>query len=868
MMDSELLRVYDEMPFPARQDLDFKGMLRHLPKRDFTNVKHGQFASGIDLSKVENVPETALDSLVKSLKEAGITVYAGGIPVNIHIDPAMENEAFRLVVCENAVDMTASGEAGLRYAVYELEDVLLAYDGNGILTADILRIPQVKHRVSRSFFTPISRPPLYLDELEDEMDYYPDEYLDVMAHDRLNGLWITIYLNDMPCSFFPERGKDADRKLAKLRGIIARCARYGIKCYIYMSEPRSFNDSWKNMSKEDRERWPEMAGHVCDDGTAFFCTSSEDGQNYLKETIGYLAENAPGLGGIINIMCCETTWPCATWKLYPHVTTCNCPRCSQHTAGELFADMARLMNDTLHKYQPDAVFIGWFYAANYIPGDPENEIINEIAEAWPEDIFMMRNCETGGRLVQLGREALVQDYSLSYGRASKPWLEMASRLDLPAAKIQTCASHEDATVPYLPVPGELFNIYSDLHANNCQAVMQCWYFGNFPCLMNTGAGRLSFKPFPESEKDFLRELAAPVWGSKAELMAECWKLFSVAYGNFPEVLAFKWFGPLHSSVVFPWYLFPRDLPMAPSYTQRFPRNSGDRIYECTSYVHTPDTVEQLMANMDEGWSSALKKMKEIAESAEQIAQVKIAEAIGLQIRSTRNLFAFYKAREDMIYNRTERLPEMRKLVLDEIECTVRMKELCDENELLGYHAEVESYMFHPAKLEMRAKLLQNLLDTEFSDFDVECEELDKYRGDADSKSDIHVGDEFCVGNMRIKVTMPERGRIVLECCGQFKNLTLYFEPARLCRIISATVSPDKNVRNTEGSGFFAALEDREHARFTIDLDEFADYRHDDLQPVRINISCDDKALSEMHPNPGRLIMGTVNSADLVWLKLK
>ncbi len=864
-MNTKLLEAYDALPFPDRKDIDLHGMLRHTPMRDFSHVCPCQFAMGISLRNCEAIPETALASLKKALQQASIPLNETGVPFTAHIDSSYEKEEYSLQISKDAVHLTASGAEGLRYAAYDFEDALLGANGEGAIEADIHRKPQIKHRITRSFLSPNCRPPLMLDELEDDFDYYPDEYLDAIAHERLNGIWITIYLNDMPSSFFPERGELAAKKLGKLRTVVEKCARYGIKCYLYMSEPRKFDGGWKNNSKEDLAKYPEMGGHVMPNGTSFFCTSSEIGQAYMKEVIGYVADNVPGLGGIINIMCCETTWPCATWKMYPQVMDCNCPRCSQRTAPELFTSMARLMKDALCSRQPEAVFIAWFYYASYIPGEAEHDIINQIAAAWPEDIPMMRNAETGGLVRQMGRDLYVQDYSLSFGHASDAWKTMASHLKHPAAKIQTCTSHEDATVPYLPVPGKLYGTYKDLLEHGCDTVMQCWYFGNYPCLMNSAAGRLSFLPLPENEMAFLEELARPVWGANAKEAAQCWRMFSDAYGNFPEELAFKWFGPLHSSIVFPWYLMPRDLPMAPSYTQYFPKNSGDRIYECICYSHTPDTTLTLMEKMEIGWQEALDKLRAIAHTKEQLAELEVAEAVGLQIKSTCNMLRFYALREDMIYTRHDRLPEIRQIVKDEIANTLAMNKLCLSNELLGYHAEVESYMFYPQKLAMRAKLLENLLEAECQTLDLEAKELCQYRGDVDCETDLHLGKPFALGGVNVVFTRNASGNIDLDITGKLVNATLYLEPGRLCRIICSAYTP--NGRIIKEHGLTMQCINDEHLRYTIDMEFFAPYRHSDNQPMRINIVCNDVALSPLHPHPMRLRMGTANSADLVWLKL-
>lgn len=54
------------------------------------------------------------------------------------------------------------------------------------------RQPWLRNSISRCFFAPIKRPPLNRDELTD-VDYYPDAYLDRLAHEGVNGLWWMIF---------------------------------------------------------------------------------------------------------------------------------------------------------------------------------------------------------------------------------------------------------------------------------------------------------------------------------------------------------------------------------------------------------------------------------------------------------------------------------------------------------------------------------------------------------------------------------------------------------------------------------------------------------------------------------------------------
>lgn len=871
-MKKESLEAFETIPFPERGDLKFIDQLRNPPEPEFSDAPVGQFSRGIFIPENLPIPATATVSLKKVLTKRNIRLSPEGIPFVFKTEKTFEYEEFLLEITPEKVIISASESEGVRGAIYAFEELILLHDSEEVCVVKKHMKPYIKRRITRCFFSPNSRPPLRLDELEDDLDYYPEGFLDQLAHSRLNGVWISVYLSDMPCSLFPARGKNAARKLIKLQKIVDKCAAYGIKCYLFMAEPRRFGNTWKAMTLDDREKHPEMAGHQNVD-SACFCTSSRAGQAYLDETMSYIFSHVHGLGGVINIMCQESSMPCALYQLYPHTSPCNCPHCSKRSIEELFAEIAVIMRDAMHRYQPEAEFIGWFYASWYMPNEPENALLLKVAENWPENMTIMRNCETGGQSEQLGKKRIVEDYSLSYAALSEPFLKLAEKAVKPGAKIQTGCSHEDASVPYIPVPGNLYRIYDGLRKTRCESVMQCWYFGNWPGLMNRAAGRLSFLPFPATEIDFLLELARLEWGAKAEKVAECWHLFSKSYRNFPENINFKWFGPMHHSLVFPWYLFPADLPMAPTYTQRFPKNSGDRIGECIGYKHDFNEVLTLLNKMDKLWQQGLQKMSGIAETIIQCKEYALAEAIGLQIASTKRLFKFYMLRERMIFHKKDLREQMKMLVKQEINATLRMKELCEDDARLGYHSEVESYLLFPKKLESRAGLLQELLEDDFERFDFNAPEILRYTGElrgseyfraAPSKNEAAW---FDLETM--KFAIYRRGK---ELCFHFRNLSqnvhLEFEPGRLCQIINTKLMLDGWGHESNFTRGIALEKSADNAILKFDLTEFAGFRQGSNVPLRFNLSCNNTALKTRNPYPERLYLGTSNPADLLFLYLE
>ena len=81
---------------------------------------------------------------------------------------------------------------------------------------------------------------LYGDTLmEPELDPYPDELLKAYAENGVNGVWMQGILYTLyPLEKAPEFSKGWEKRLESLRGFVERAAKYGIKVYLYLNEPR------------------------------------------------------------------------------------------------------------------------------------------------------------------------------------------------------------------------------------------------------------------------------------------------------------------------------------------------------------------------------------------------------------------------------------------------------------------------------------------------------------------------------------------------------------------------------------------------------------------------------------------------------
>lgn len=658
-----------------------------------------------------------------------------GYPLQFIQKTTSKYEVYCFVVRAEYCQLIAGDIEGMRRVIYFLRDEITRAGGPFLTCKTIRRNPIVKTRISRCSFGPIKRPPLNRDELLDDTDYYPAEYLNRLAHDGVNAIWISSSFKELcPSKFFPEFGKDSEIRLRKLKRVIDSCSRYGIGVYILCMEPQGFGraaGSFCTHPERYLKQYPELAGHQHGEYT-FFCTSTETGIKYLEEATCRLFSQAPKLAGLINITMGEGVTNCYSHLAYDAQGN-NCPRCAKQEPCEVFRKFLTAMRRGMRRAKAHSSrLISWLYVPGFheSTGQTRSQFearIFKIAARTPKDVIFQFNFESMGVHRQLGKPRSVHDYSLAFIGPSDNFIECARKVSVAraemSAKIQVACSHELATVPYVPVPGNLFRKYKAINSLRVAHVMQSWYFGSYPSLMTKAAGELSFTPFPKSEHLFLESLAKLEWGPMAKTVAKAWEYFGRAYQEFPANINFSWYGPVHDAICWPLYLEPQDTPIAPSWKLGV-SPSGDRIGECIGQAHTADEILLLCDRMNTLWNCGLQLLrplkKKIKGFRDREMDIGVAEAIGLQMKSARNVIQFYCWRDDMFFNHTAtpkiRLKQLEKLaaiVKLEITNSSRLALLAKADSRLGFHAEAEGYKYSADLLAWRIRHLHRLLKTEF-----------------------------------------------------------------------------------------------------------------------------------------------------------
>lgn len=618
--------------------------------------------------------------------------------------PTAVFEAYTVTFSPDCCEIAANDTEGIRRGLVYVEDTFIKNGGTLPTSGTVHRKPWLRSRISRCVFSPINRHLPDSEELADDVEYYSDNYLLRLAHDGVNGIWIsTAFRFMLPSKIIPEYGFQSEKSIAKLNRTIAKCRRYGIGVYLLANEPASYymNAALKNH--------PEVQGVVDGKPNGFICMSRPQGLAYAEECGRTLFTLAPGLRGLIVISAGESLSSCASeWHF-----TCELCKAAGLTHGTAFAKCEEALRRGIASVKPEAEFISWSY-------DHRSWDIADIRDACRsrgDGIIHMQNFEDCGFHMQLGKPRLALDYWLSFigpGEVFRESVKINRECGHETyAKLQVSNSHETASVPYLPVPGILYEKFRIMKEFGVTGAQYSWYFGSYPSLMTKAAGELAFTDTLDDRKGFLRELARLYWREDAAEIAEAWEQFSEAYQNVPTALSFEWYGPLNDAVTWKLFLKPVDLPLARGW-QALEMN-GDRFGECLTESFTYDEACELLLRLTEGWRAGLASLPKASDETQR-AQLRTAHALGLMFESAYDAAEFYRLRNELGLSHgdtAKTLDRMQDIVTREIALSGELAQICEREPGLGYHSEALAYKFFPEKLRWRMEELRETLETDF-----------------------------------------------------------------------------------------------------------------------------------------------------------
>lgn len=353
---------------------------------------------------------------------------------------------------------------------------------------------------------------------------FSDELLAGMFRTKINGIFlhaIFYQLTEFPFDAFYSNGYE--KRLAILRKITERCARYGIKIWLYVNEPRG-------MSVDLFQKRPDIFGYK-GAKVGSLCTSVNDVKEYLVSASKKIATEVPLLAGVISITMSENLTHCRSkGQNY-------CPRCSERKLTEIVAEINNLMAEGFRQAGTGAKVVAWTWAWIAVLGWT-NEMKAECIALHDKDVVIM--CTSEDEL-DLGENGIITDYSVAHIGPSKKTIESFSLARTQGkkifAKIQTNNSWECPIVPYLPVFNLQKEHFDRMLKQGVDGLVYSWTLGGYPSVILELLGRITF------ERKTYDALLKEHYGSQAEIYKRAFKALSDSFTKMPFCTMFFYVGP-------------------------------------------------------------------------------------------------------------------------------------------------------------------------------------------------------------------------------------------------------------------------------------------------------------------------------------
>lgn len=565
-----------------------------------------------------------------------------------------------------------------------------------------------------------------LEESQDETvqanAVYTDEILAEIAVSGFNTIWVHALLHHIvPSNIFPEFGKNAPLHLKNMRELIARAARHNLRVYIFMQPPRGFDardDFWK--------KYPQVRGApmpwetIAGEQTTFcaLCTSTPQVKEFLRDSSATIGRELPDLGGLLLVTATEYPSHCyRSYQAYGEpdfqkvaiTPKRGCARCIQRAPADVVTEIISLVNDGLHSTNAAAKVVALNWSWNTLEADPSPGIIAGL----PNDVILNIDFERGDFKEILGKVRPIDEYAMSFPGPAQRFLgtyKIAKRRDLQIiAKFQASTTHELATVPSLPLLGNLYERAAQMRKLQVRGFFACWSFGNM-----LSANTTAFNDFFNAKKlapreVALREFATNYFGENcdAEMARQAWEIFGEAMNNFPFSIPYLYMSPTNYALGYP--LKSGALKGKTAGRSWVADKRGDDLSACLNAPYTLDEIIRGFGLLSRQWKKGAQLFERALKNCDnKNAREELANAWVCyhSFRSTHNVFRVYKLRKNWT---DEKLPAYQKIVRDELENLRAVLPFVEADSRFGYHTEAHAYLYDARTLKSKIRALEKQL---------------------------------------------------------------------------------------------------------------------------------------------------------------
>lgn len=333
---------------------------------------------------------------------------------------------------------------------------------------------------------------------------FPDRLLSHLAHDGFDSIFASVYANPNGDRTTAESSTEFYARLlfrvrhqdpARMRDLINRAARFGIKVYTpiiyqYLGTPES-EAGLRKLVRDIVKEFPDIQGYVLlTEG--FWYKKWGGGHGAGKEYLQDWARNWSKAVGIVAEEC--------------------------------------------HRVNPAIEVLPWEYNIDFRPqnADLKRYFIRQL----PADTIPLLTWENGKSFEIDGMQGYLRDYSLSQvgpAEVTHAQIDEARRRGMKVySKVDTFASWQFGTLPYLPFPYQWHERYDALEKYGVNGTMESWSSGYSPSFIAELRAWSCWSDAPPFE-ELLEAIAVRNFGSAGKAMVlKAWEHFSKAIRLVPD----------------------------------------------------------------------------------------------------------------------------------------------------------------------------------------------------------------------------------------------------------------------------------------------------------------------------------------------
>jgi hypothetical protein len=335
---------------------------------------------------------------------------------------------------------------------------------------------------------------------------FPDQLLSHLAHDGYDGIFASVYANPNGDRTTAESSTEFMARLLflirqqdpkQVHDLINRAARFGIKVYApiiyqYLGTPES-DAGLRKLVRDIVREFPDIKG-------------------YILLTEGFWYKTWVSGGTIGNSKEYTEDW------------------------ARNWSRAVAIVEEECHRVNPSIEILPWEYNIDF---RPENRDMKRyIIQQLPLKTIPLLTWENGKSFELDGMKGNLRDYSLNQigpAEVTDAQIEEAGKRGMKVfSKVDTFASWQFGTIPYLPCPQQWYRRYQALEKYEVKGTLESWSSGYKPNFISELRAWTCWSDAPQIE-ELLSIMAARIFGEEVKTKAvKAWEFFSQAIQLVPD----------------------------------------------------------------------------------------------------------------------------------------------------------------------------------------------------------------------------------------------------------------------------------------------------------------------------------------------